>query len=102
MANEALKAKLNKAMAEAVKSQLNGDKDHGWGQTDSMNAIEQLIMDCHEEIGKEKCAPLELLAFINDLVNPSAFRQKLENKGLLNKKVGRAAKNEEYFTMLTE
>ena len=73
---------IKEAFQKAVKERIGNDKDHGWGQADSMHVIETLIV---AECGVEKEDIVELLDAINHVVNPSAFRQKLENAGILNK-----------------
>lgn len=90
--NEALAKKLNVAAGEAVKSQIGGNKDHGWGNADSTAVIETLIMEAHEEIAAQKAAPIELVNIIASFVNPSAVRQKLEAAKMLNVSEGRKAK----------
>lgn len=63
-----------KALWKAVKAQVGMNREHGWGQADSMAAITEILT---EEIGDKPDAML--LAAIDHVVNPSAFRQKLES-----------------------
>ena len=59
---------------KAVKAQVGQNREHGWGQADSMAAITAILA---EEIGAAPDAML--LEAIDHVVNPSAFRQKLES-----------------------
>lgn len=70
-------AKVNPYMAalwKTVKAQVGQNREHGWGQADSMVAIKAILA---EEIGSDPDAML--LEAIDHVVNPSAFRQKLES-----------------------
>jgi NTP pyrophosphatase (non-canonical NTP hydrolase) len=91
---------LNEVFAQAVKNQIGGNKDHGWGQKDSMGVIDELLAECSEQIAKDKGASEELLSLIGQVVNPSAFRQTLERAKVLNKGEGRTAKVEGWLDAL--
>lgn len=66
---------------DAVKARINGNKAHGWGADDSMHVISELFKN---ETGE----PLDeaVAQFIRQVVNPSAFRQKLEDAKVLEAK----------------
>lgn len=70
------------AMGNAIKSRLNGDKNHGWGVDDSTAVIIEIIANENgaksEDYDKENFCDL-----IKSLVNPSQFRQALEKAGKL-------------------
>jgi hypothetical protein len=70
--------------AWAIKNRLNGDKDHGWGQDDSLFVLEVLWLsengDAMPDTIREQCARF---------INPSACRQYLEGLKLLNKSEGK-------------
>lgn len=68
-------ATLKEMFQEAVKAAIGEDRNHGWGVDDSCEVIETLIA---EEMGEGKVPSEELMRFIKMVVNPSAFRQKLE------------------------
>lgn len=72
----------NEAWQSAVKAQINGDKQHGWGQQDSIAVIQAVLCN---ETGSSAEDLKPLMALIEPLVNPSAFRQKLESQGVLAK-----------------
>jgi hypothetical protein len=78
-------SKLEKQFADAVKAQIGGNKDHGWGADDSMAVIDQLIAENVAEITAAKGLPEELSGFIKGVINPSQCRQRLESKKILNK-----------------
>ena len=59
------------ALWKAVKAQVGQNREHGWGQADSMAAITEILS---VEIEPDAM----LLEAIDHVVNPSAFRQKLE------------------------
>lgn len=77
-----------KAAAWAVKTRINGNKDHGWGQDDSLFVMEVLWLsetgDAMPDTIRERYARF---------INPSAARQYLEGLGLLNKSTGGKGKN---------
>ena len=64
---------------QAVKSAINGDKNHGWGKEDSMAVIQAL----HVEANGKEMTP-EHYAMVASVVNPSAARQAFAKAGLLN------------------
>jgi hypothetical protein len=73
-AAETKSQKFAREFREAVLAQIGGDKNHGWGLEDSFSVIDSL---CDIE---PEAAP-----FIREVINPSAFRQVLEKRELLNK-----------------
>lgn len=79
-------AKKLSVFQQTVKSQINGDKKHGWGVEDSLEVIIALIA---EETGATvadlKEASAKLIEEIRLVVNPSQFRQRLETAGSLEK-----------------
>lgn len=79
-------ATSKEAFGQAVKTRINGDKNHGWGVDDSVEVIVAVIC---EECGVAKEDVKDIIPLIREVVNPSQFRQKLEAKGLLNKSEGR-------------
>ena len=68
--------------AASVKQRINGDKNHGWGVDDSTEVILAVIAN---ETGTTRNDLDGVANIIKGLVNPSAFRQQLENNGILNK-----------------
>ena len=70
-----------------VDARIAGDRKHGWVADDSMPVIEGLVA---EDASLSKCGDVakftlsdEALAMIKAVVNPSGFRQQLEDpKGL--------------------
>ena len=67
----------------AVDGQIAGDKQHGWGNKDSLAVIESIVAeDAALSDGDVKQFTLsdEALQFIGVVINPSAFRQQLEGK----------------------
>jgi len=66
------------AAKAAVEARVAGDKNHGWGADDSMAVIAAIW---ESEVGE--AMPSEAAGRIREVVNPSAFRQKLESAGLL-------------------
>lgn len=68
-----------KAYQEAVLAQINGNKEHGWGQADSLAVIKAIVKDA---TGKELAGEAE--AQVKSLINPSQFRQILEDQKVLN------------------
>ena len=92
---------LVEAFHAAIKGQIQGDTKHGWGQADSLAVIEAVVAeDATQEAKKpgaslEKYTPSEAaMKLIAEVVNPSAFRQKLETKGILNKSHERKVKDD--------
>jgi hypothetical protein len=91
------------AMEWAVKRQINGNKNHGWGMKDQHAVIGAIALT-------ENCESLEEIeAQLNDwltgdtgqeimtFLNASATRQKMEAAGLLNAPVGEKRKRENKF-----
>ena len=82
---------LNEVVGTEIKRIINGNKDHGWGQADSLVVIEEIVcadVENHIEAKKDPTKYVftdEAKSLVNDFVNPSAARQKLESAGLLNK-----------------
>lgn len=76
------KQKITVAFATAVKEQLK-TSGGGWGGGNSTAVIGALVetMVGEEEIALEGFDAIRL--YVGQLVNPSAFRQKLEDKGLV-------------------
>jgi len=58
---------------KTVVKQINGNRNHGWGQKDS----EAVVAAIWESETGEPIDP-EVMKLIADVINPSAFRQKLE------------------------
>ena len=91
--NKNMKTKQDviETMKASIDAQIDGNKNHGWGQGDSMNVISDIL----EEFGREftpegnKDICQAVLAGINQIVNPSACRQWLESE-----KVGKLTKQE--------
>ena len=73
-----------KACIDAV---IGNDKNHGWGQSDSMAVVGDLLGEFAPEMSNE--VRQAVLAGINQVVNPSACRQWLESE-----KVGKLTKQE--------
>lgn len=75
------------AAKAAIDGQINGDRNHGWGQADSKAAIEAVV---NEDAALSKCGDVtkftlsdEALLIIDRFINPSACRQWLEDaKGM--------------------
>lgn len=92
------KARLEKAqktMLERTKARIGGNKDHGWGEADSMDVIEHVI---NEEMPDGYVISEEALGIIALQVNPSAQRQRLESKKFLNESKGtRSRKNLDFM-----
>lgn len=64
---------------KAVLAQINGSKDHGWGQLDSLAVIKAVVKSA---TGKDIAGEDELQ--IKQVINPSQFRQALEERKVLN------------------
>lgn len=80
------KARLQKAFNEAVIGRIGDDRHHGWGAADSAEVIEVVIMEDVAIFREDKgnadkvYGPSEAaMSLIGDVINPSAFRQKLES-----------------------
>ena len=89
-------------MKESIAAQIDGNRQHGWGQTDSMEVINDLLSEFAptwaEPQSEDRKAVIEaVLAGINQLVNPSACRQWLESKDQLAKSEGRKSKSNKLF-----
>lgn len=78
-------ASVKEVFQKAVKKRINGNKDHGWGVEDSLSVIIELVADNAGVEPKDLEADPEFIEAIRNVVNPSAFRQRLENAGILNK-----------------
>lgn len=86
--NEATKKAIATAFADAVKGQINDNRNHGWGAKDSQAVIEAVIAeDATHEIKRliaEKKDPTSYtptefaMEAIAKVINPSAYRQTLE------------------------
>ena len=86
---------VKEVFQRAVKKRINGNKDHGWGVEDSLSVIIELVADNAGVEPKDLEADPEFIEAIRSVINPSAFRQKLESANILNKgsKVERKASN---------
>ena len=80
------------AMSAAIKSQIKGDKNHGWGQDDSYVVLLAIIANETGADAKELDHG-EFGHLIKNLINPSAFRQALEKAGVLNETKGKREKS---------
>jgi hypothetical protein len=78
-------ASVKDVFQKAVKERINGDKDHGWGVEDSLSVIIALVADNAGVEPQDLEADLEFIGAIRSVVNPSAFRQKLESAEILSK-----------------
>lgn len=91
-------ASVNETFLKAVKACVNGDKKHGWGVDDSLEVILALIADENgSEVKDIKEASPDLVKHIRMVVNPSAFRQTLEGKKILDETVGRKRASTDAF-----
>lgn len=100
---ETPKLKYQRQANECIIANIGGDKNHGWGMKDSSGSIDSLIADNVEDIIKAKGLPAELLTEIEQFINPSQLRQKLENaKPPLLNKTAKREKHERRFDGLTE
>ena len=88
-------------MKASIDAQINDDKNHGWGQTDSMAVIGDLLAEYGGDfaIVENKEIREAVLAGINQVVNPSACRQWLESEkvGKLNKQESGRSKSTKLF-----
>lgn len=94
------KADVVETMKSSIDSQIDGNRQHGWGQKDSMAVIGDMLAEFSGEIAaKNNEVHQAVLAGINQLVNPSACRQWLESEKVdkLDKSEGRAAKATKLF-----
>ena len=68
------KSELKEKYVSTIVSAINGNREHGWGAEDSMKVITMVMLELAEgTITVEEGTP-----FVESVVNPSAFRQKLE------------------------
>lgn len=78
-------ASVKEVFQKAVKARINGNKDHGWGVEDSLRVIIALVADNAGVEPEDLEADPEFIEAIRQVINPSAFRQRLENANILNK-----------------
>ena len=101
--NKNMKTKQDviETMKSSIDAQINDDKNHGWGQTDSMAVIGDLLAEFGGDfaIVENKEIRESVLAGINQVVNPSACRQWLESDkvGKLNKQESGRSKSSKLF-----
>ena len=72
----------------AVLARIGGNKNHGWGGEDSLTVILAIVKDFYSDAkmaGKEIDGDAK--EQIKSLVNPSAYRQVLEDQKVLNESV---------------
>jgi len=68
------KSELKAKYVATVVAAIGSDREHGWGVADSMKVIAMVMHELAEgTITVEEGTP-----FVESVVNPSAFRQKLE------------------------
>ena len=68
----------------SVETQINSDKQHGWGAKDSLNVVRDILAEFASEYTAAQPEIIEAVdTAISKVINPSAFRQKLESKGML-------------------
>jgi hypothetical protein len=68
------KSELKEKYVATVVAAIGGDREHGWGVADSVKVI---VMVMHE-LAEGTITVEEGTPFVESVVNPSAFRQKLE------------------------
>ena len=68
------KSELKEKYVSTIVSAINGNREHGWGVADSVKVI---VMVMHE-LAEGTITVEEGTPFVESVVNPSAFRQKLE------------------------
>ena len=79
--NEKKAAKLGKVFADAIKAQIGGNRQHGWGQDDSFSVIDAVVAEDATDAEKGKYSISdEARPLIERVINPSACRQWLESK----------------------
>lgn len=83
-AKQTLEARLTETFRESVKAQINDDRQHGWGIEDSRNVIVDVICEDasahNEEKPEQAYSPSkEAVELMARVINPSAFRQRLES-----------------------
>lgn len=95
---------VKETAAAAVKAQIGGNREHGWGLADSSAVIDQIVAEHHEAVAKNKGLTAEMLAAIEEVINPSAFRLKLESDSvnMLNKGESRKAKRESFLSSMAD
>lgn len=78
--------KIVAAFRDAVKAQIGDDRNHGWGNEDSLAVIDAVVA-ADAEVAAEAGGTLEKYTlsddaqfFVRKVVNPSAFRQVLETE----------------------
>lgn len=86
---------------DAVKAQIGGNKEHGWGIADSSAVIDQIIANFHEKVMENKGATGEMMQAIEEVINPSQFRQKLESAKILTKGESKRERKENLLDSLT-
>ena len=94
------KADVIETMKSSIASQIAGNRQHGWGQSDSMAVIGDLIAEFVPDMAeKNQDVYQAVLAGINQMVNPSAARQWLESSkvNLLDKAEGRKGASAKLF-----
>ena len=68
------KSELKEKYVATVVAAIGGDREHGWGSGDSLKVITMVMTELAEgTITVEEGTP-----YIESVINPSAFRQKLE------------------------
>jgi hypothetical protein len=70
---------------ESIKAQINGNRQHGWGQNDSLAVISDILAEHGGSFAKDAPMPESaeireaVIGCLGKLVNPSACRQWLES-----------------------
>ena len=99
--NMKTKADVIETMKSSINAQINGKRDHGWGQADSVAVIEDLLAEFAGDFNNADNMEVHdaVMAGINQVVNPSACRQWLESKNvnLLDKQDSKATKSNKLF-----
>ena len=97
--NKNMKTKQDviETMKSSIDAVIGDDKNHGWGQNDSMAVVGDLLAEFAPEMDNE--VRQAVLAGINQVVNPSACRQWLESEkvGKLNKQESGRSKSTKLF-----
>lgn len=91
--------------AASVDAQINGNKEHGWGQDDSTAVIMDLVAEFSGEIAAKNNDVLQQCQkAIERVVNPSACRQWLESDKVakLNKATSKKRQQNEWFAPFLE
>ena len=93
------KADVIETMKSSIAAQIAGNRQHGWGQVDSMAVIGDLLAEFAPEFAENADVRNAMLAGINQMVNPSAARQWLESSkvNLLDKAEGRKGASAKLF-----